>query len=279
MHLNSGYEMPQMGLGVMRFGAEAETATVIGRAVEAGYRLFDTASIYGTEKALGEGLRHAGVPREDVFVTTKLWNDSQGSDASRSALDRSLEQLEFAYLDLYLIHWPLPMFDRYVETWRALIDLQSEGKIRSIGVSNFTEDHLKRLIRETGVAPSVNQVEMHPYFQQRRLLAYHDEHGIVTQAWSPFGGGGGGTAELLADPVVVRIAAKHKCTPSQVILRWHIDSGVAVIPKATSMAHLTENLASVQVQLDAEDVAILAELDREEGRSGPNPMTMNLVSL
>lgn len=279
LQLNSGYKMPQLGLGLMRFGAETETAAVIARAAEAGYRLFDTASVYGTEQQTGDGLRAIDVPRQDLFITTKLWNDSQGSDAPRRALDESLARLGLGYLDLYLIHWPLPMFDQYAETWRALIDLQQEGKIRSIGVSNFTEDHLDRIIGETGVAPAVNQVEMHPYFQQRSLRACHDRHGIVTQAWSPFGGGGSGEANLLADPIVGRIAAKHGRAPSQVILRWHISCGVSVIPKATSKAHLAGNMEAFGFDLDADDLGALAGLDREDGRCGPDPLTMDLRQL
>lgn len=276
LQLNSGYNMPQLGLGLMRFGAETETTAVIARAAEAGYRLFDTASVYGTEQQTGDGLRAIDVAREDLFITTKLWNDSQGSVAPRRALDESLARLGLAYLDLYLIHWPLPMFDQYAETWRALIDLQKEGKIRSIGVSNFTEDHLDRIIGETGVAPAVNQVEMHPYFQQRNLRAFHDRHAIVTQAWSPFGGGGSGEANLLADPMVVKIADKHGRTPSQVILSWHIRCGVSVIPKATSKAHLEANMNAFGFDLDDDDIALLAGLDRDDGRCGPDPLTMDM---
>lgn len=279
LQLNTGHKMPSLGLGLMRWGTETETAAVISRAYKAGYRLFDTASVYGTETQTGDGVRALDCPREELFITTKLWNDSHGIEAPRRAFEESLVRLGLAYLDLYLIHWPLPMYDQFVETWKALIELQKEGKIRSIGVSNFTEGHIKRLIDETGVAPAVNQVEMHPYFQQRSLRAYHDQQGIITQAWSPFGGGGTGSTDLLADPTVCRIAAKHARTPSQVILQWHISSGASVIPKSTSMEHLVENMAAFEVELDSDDLSELVKLDREDGRCGFDPMQMAMINL
>lgn len=197
--LNDGHSMPQLGLGLMRFGSEAETAAVLASAADAGYRLFDSAAVYGNEQQVGEGLRQSGLARDDMFVTTKLWNSEQGRDKPRAALEGSLQRLGLDRVDLYLIHWPLPMDDLYVETWRALIALREEGLVRSIGVSNFTEAHLGRLIAEIGIVPAVNQIEIHPRFQQRGLHAFHREHGIVSQAWSPFGGGGtGGGSPCLA---------------------------------------------------------------------------------
>ncbi len=279
MQLNDGNSIPQLGLGLMRFGAEAETSAVFCRAVEAGYRLFDTAAVYGTESQTGEGLRQSGCPREQLFVTTKLWNQNQGHDAARAAFADSLSLLGLDYLDLYLIHWPLPMFDQYVESWQALIELRDEGKVRSIGVSNFTIDQLERIIGETGVAPAVNQVEMHPYFQQRELRSFHDRHGIVTQAWSPFGGGGQGSADLLEDPVIAGIAERHGGKPSQVVLGWHIACGVSVIPKATSKAHLEENMGALDFNLDSDDLAAIAALDRADGRFGPDPVTFDVKVL
>lgn len=276
--LNGGTRMPQLGLGLMRFGDESATAGVMARAAAAGYRLFDTAAVYGNERQTGEGLRDLGLPRDELFITTKLWNDAQGPDAPRGALAASLEKLGLDHVDLYLIHWPLPMFDRYVETWRALITLRDEGKASAIGVSNFTVDQLERLVGETGVVPAVNQVEMHPYFQQRDLRAYHDRMGIVTQAWSPFGGGGTGAASLLADPVVIAIAARQGWTPSQVVLGWHLARGVSVIPKATSAEHLAQNMAATSLVLDAEDLARLDALDRADGRSGFDPMKMDIIN-
>jgi 2,5-diketo-D-gluconate reductase A len=277
--LNDGRSMPQMGLGLMRFGAEEETPAVFGRAVDAGYRLFDTAAVYGTEPQTGAGLRAVDCPREELFITTKLWNEEHSKGETIQACNASLARLQLDYLDLYLIHWPLPMFDRYIEAWQALIELQKSGKVRSIGVSNFTEEHLDRIIGETGVAPAVNQVEMHPYFQQESLRAYHDRHGIVTQAWSPIGGGWNGASDMRSDPVFEQIAKKHGRTPTQVILRWHIACGASMIPKATSSAHLVENMHSFGFDLDAEDLALIRSLDRPDGRMGFDPLTMDIVKL
>eukprot|EP01037_Dinobryon_pediforme_P010191 gene10191-10261_t len=277
--LNDGCAMPQLGLGLMRFGAETETAAVMGRAAAAGYRLFDGAAVYGNEAQMGQGLRACGQARGDVFVTTKLWNTQHGRDKPRAALAESLSRLGLDRIDLYLIHWPMPMVDLYVETWRALIDLQAEGLIGSIGVSNHTIDHLRRLIDETGVVPAVNQIEMHPRFQQRALNAFHTEHGIVTQAWSPFGGGGTGAVPLLAEPVLSQIVAKHACTASQVVLRWLTRSGASAIPKATSDRHLAENLASFAIDLDEADLAAIDGLDSHLGRTGPDPRTFAITSV
>lgn len=277
--LNNGRTMPQLGLGLMRFGSEAETAAVLTRAAQAGYRLFDSAAVYGNEAEVGDGLRQCGVPRDDLFVTTKLWNAEQGRDKPRAALKGSLERLGLDRIDLYLIHWPLPMLDLYVDSWRALIELRDEGLIGSIGVSNFTIEHLTRLIDETGVTPAVNQIEMHPRFQQRELHAFHAAHGIVSQAWSPFGGGGTGVAPLLDDPALTAIAARHGRTPSQVVLRWLTQSGASVIPKATGAAHLAQNMASLDFTLGAEDLAAIAALDSADGRTGPDPLTFALTDL
>lgn len=277
--LNDGRTMPQLGLGLMRFGSEAETAAVLTRAAEAGYRLFDSAAVYGNEREVGDGLRQCGVAGDERFVTTKLWNAEQGREKPRAALAGSLERLGLAQIDLYLIHWPLPMYDLYVDSWRALIELQGEGLIGSIGVSNFEIEHLDRIIGETGVVPAVNQIEMHPRFQQRNLHAFHAKHGIITQAWSPFGGGGSGTTPLLEEPALVAIAAKHGRTPSQVVLRWLIQSGASAIPKATSAAHLAQNMAALEFTLDTADLAAIAALDSAEGRTGPDPLTFALKAL
>ncbi len=277
--LNDGRTMPQLGLGLMRFGSEAETAAVIARAASAGYRLFDSAAVYGNEREVGDGLRQCRLARNDVFVTTKLWNTEHGRERPRAALTGSLRRLGLDRIDLYLIHWPQPMDDLYVETWRALIELRDEGLIGSIGVSNHTIDQLRRLIDETGIVPAVNQIEKHPRFQQRDLCAFHARHGIVTQAWSPFGGGGTGAAPLLADDVLARIGAKHGRRPSQVVLRWLTQDGASAIPKATSAQHLAENIDSFAFDLDETDFAAIALLDSEHGRTGPDPRTFAVKNL
>lgn len=268
LKLNDGRSMPQFGLGLMRFGGEGETVTVINHAVKAGYRLFDTAAAYGTEPQTGEAFRGLNAMRAELFLTTKLWNDAHGKDAPMRAFDASMERLGLEYLDLYLVHWPLPMLDLYVDTWRAMIALRKEGRVKSIGVSNFTEQHLQRIMDATGVVPAVNQVEMHPYFQQRSLRRFHDKHGIVTQAWSPMGGS---FVKVLEEPAVSALAKKHGRTPSQIVLAWHISCGVSLIPKATSPKHLGENIAAYEVKLDKDDLAALSALDRVDGRAGPEP--------
>lgn len=278
MKLNDGHAMPQLGLGLMRFGAEDMTAEVIARAYDAGYRLFDTAAVYKTEAQTGDGVRALNCQRGDVYVTTKLWNACQGADKADAAIRDSLSEMGFDWLDLYLIHWPLPKRDLYVESWRALIGFREEGLTRSIGVSNFEIDHLQRLIDETGVVPAVNQIEVHPHFQQQELRAFHDEHGIVTQAWSPFGGGGKGRiGATLEDPAIIGIAEKHGRSPAEVVLQWHVASGMSVIPKATSRAHLDANLAALTLKLDDDDMAAIAGLDSAEGRVGPDPAVFDYV--
>ena len=261
--LNDGARMPQFGLGVWKT-AQGEAPEVVRTAVAAGYRLVDTAAIYGNEAGVGEGLRGA----KDVFVTTKLWNDRQGFDSTLAACDESLKRLGRDSVDLYLIHWPRPDMDRYVDSWRALIRLKAEGKAGSIGVSNFEPEHLERIIGETGVVPAVNQIELHPRFQQARLRAAHAKHGIATESWSPLGQG-----SELDDPVIVRIADKHSKTPAQAVIRWHLDQGLIVIPKSSNTGRIRENLAVFDFTLDAEDMAAIAALDRADGRVGPNPLT------
>jgi 2,5-diketo-D-gluconate reductase A len=261
--LNDGALMPQFGLGVWKT-APGEAPDVVRTAIAAGYRLVDTAAIYGNEEGVGEGLRGA----KDVFLTTKLWNDRQGTESVFKACDESLKRLERTSVDLYLIHWPRPDMDRYVETWRTLIRLKDEGKARSIGVSNFQPEHLERIIGETGVVPAVNQIEVHPRFQQKALREAHAKHGVVTQSWSPLGQG-----TLLDDPTIVRIADKHGKTPAQAVIRWHLDLGLSVIPKSANAGRIRENLAVFDFALDGEDLAAMAALDRADGRVGPNPMT------
>ena len=267
MKLNDGREIPQLGLGVWQT-PPAETAAIVETAIRVGYRHIDTAAIYGNEAGVGQGVRASGVAREDVFVTTKLWNDAQGYDKALRAAQESLKRLGLDYFDLYLVHWPAPRRGLYVETWRALIALREQGLARCIGVSNFNADHLKRIVGETGVTPVLNQVELHPRFQQRALRAVHAEMGIVTESWAPLG-----RAQALANPVVAGIAAKHRRTPAQVVIRWHLEEGLVVIPKSARPERLRENFDVAGFALDAEDRAALAALDRADGRIGPDPET------
>lgn len=276
MVLNDGNAMPRLGLGLMRHSGKDMTSVVIRRAFDAGYRLFDTASVYGTEPQTGDAIRNLGVDRRETFVTSKLWNADQGADKARVALEGSLKRLGLDQLDLYLMHWPCPALGLYVETWQALIELKQAGLARSIGVSNFQIAHLEELIEKTQVVPAVNQVEVHPYFQQRQLHEFHQRHGIATQAWSPFGGGGKGTVgALLDDPLILEIAQKHGRSAAQVVLGWHLGMAISVIPKATSERHLSDNYDSLTLQLDTDDLAMMATLDRPDGRVGADPDTMN----
>ena len=260
--LNDGAVMPQFGLGVWQT-PDDEAPEAVRAAVSAGYRLVDTAAIYGNEPGVGRGLSGA----EGVYLTTKVWNDRQGFDTTLRAFDESERRLG-RRIDLYLIHWPRPDLDRYVDTWRALIRLKTEGKVGSIGVANFMPDQLERIIGETGVVPAVNQIELHPRFQQARLREAHAKHGIVTESWSPLGRG-----SLLDHPVIGRIATKHGKTPAQTIVRWHLDQGFVVIPKSANPGRIRQNIEVFDFRLDAEDLTALAALDSADGRTGPDPMT------
>lgn len=265
--LNDGRRMPQLGLGAWAIASE-EAAAVVHTAVDAGYRLVDTAAIYGNERGVGEGVRTCSAGREAVFLTTKLWNDRQGYDAALGAFERSLDRLGLDCVDLYLIHWPAPSRGLYVETWRAFMELAAQGRARSIGVSNFTIEDLRRLIGETGVTPAVNQIELHPRFQQKALRDFHAEHGIVTESWSPLGQG-----KLLDDPVLGDIARKHGKTPAQAVIRWHLELGLVVIPKSASPVRIAQNLDVFDFSLDAEDMERIAALDDAGGRIGLDPLT------
>jgi 2,5-diketo-D-gluconate reductase A len=265
--LHDGNIIPQLGLGVWQTPNDVAVSAV-KTAIESGYSHIDTAAIYGNEGGVGEGIRAAGIPRDRIFVTTKVWNADQGFDATLKAATTSLNRLGLDHVDLYLIHWPAPKKDLYVETWRALIRLKDKGKARSIGVSNFAVEHLDRIIGETGVSPVLNQIELHPRFQQRALRKAHTERGIATQSWSPLGQG-----TLLADPAIATIAAKHGRTPAQVIIRWHIDNGQIVIPKSVTTSRIVQNFDVFGFALDAEDLATIAKLDSSDGRIGPNPTT------
>ena len=263
--LRDGNTIPQLGLGVFQTPPDL-TGSVVKIALATGYRHIDTAAIYVNEVGVGEGLRTSELAREEIFVTTKLWNADQGFDAALKAFDHSVQRLGVDYLDLYLIHWPSPRRDLYVDSWRALARLKEEGRVRSIGVSNFGADHLRRIVDETGVTPVLNQIELHPHFQQRALIETHKALGIATQSWSPLGQG-----KELADPVIGAIAARHARTPAQVIIRWHLDSGLIVIPKSVTPKRIAENFDVFGFTLSAEDMAAIAKLDSADGRIGPDP--------
>ncbi len=265
--LNDGNTIPQVGLGVWQTPQDMTGAAVVA-ALKAGYRHVDTAAIYENEEGVGEGIRSSGVPRQEIFVTTKLWNENQGFDTTLKAFDQSLKRLKLDHVDLYLIHWPSPRRGLYLDTWRALVRLKSEGRARSIGVSNFEAEHLNRIVEETGIVPVINQIELHPDFQQRQLRDVHAKLGIVTQSWSPLGQG-----KLLKDPTIAAIAAKHKRTPAQIVIRWHIDNGLVVIPKSVTPSRIVENFDVFGFQLTADDLAAIAKLDSHDARIGPNPMT------
>lgn len=260
--LNDGRTMPQLGLGTYKI-PDSQAAMVVRQGIDAGFTLVDTAAIYGNERGVGDG-----VSGSDVFLTTKLWNDRQGDPAA--ALDESLALLGVEAVDLYLIHWPCPGQGDYVDAWKALIDLRAAGKARSIGVSNFLPDHLAAIIDATGVTPVVNQIELHPDFQQRDARAWHADHDIVTQSWSPIGQG----KTLLDNATIRRIADKHARSSAQVVLAWHLALGLSPIPKASSPDHLSDNFAALDLTLDDEDMTAIAALDRDDGRMGPDPRSM-----
>ena len=267
--LNNGVSMPQLGFGVFQVPAE-ETAETVAEALRAGYRGIDTAKAYGNEEGVAKAIRESGIAREDLFVTTKLWNDDHGYDQTLRAFDASLARLELDHLDLYLVHWPTPKRDTYVETWRAFEKLQADGRVWAIGVSNFQPAHLRRLVDETGAVPAVNQIELHPYLQQAELRGMHGDLGIATEAWSPLAKGG----DLLGEQALVELADKHGRTPAQVVIRWHLQLGNVVIPKSVTPARIRENLDVFGFALDDEDIARLSTLERGL-RTGPNPDTFN----
>lgn len=263
--MNDGRSIPQLGFGLWQVPAD-QTARVVREGLAAGYRLIDGAAIYGNEEGLGEGLRSTDVPRGQIFVTTKVWNDRHGRDAARRAADESLKRIGTDYLDCLLIHWPCPDQDRYVETWQALIELRDEGRVRSIGVSNFMAPHLERIIGETGVTPVLNQIELHPRLTQVELRALHARLGIVTQSWTPLGQG-----RAFAAPAVQAAAARTGKTPAQVILRWHVQLGCSVIPRSTRAEGLAENLLLQDFELTGGEMEAIALLDAGE-RTGPDPL-------
>ena len=267
--LNNKIEMPQLGFGVFLVPPD-EVVEPVRTALDAGYRLIDTATLYGNEEGVGRAIRDSGIARDELFVTTKVWNTDQGYDETLRAFDNSQKLLGLDVLDLYLIHWPAPQRDRYVDTWKAFERLYDDGRVRAIGVSNFTVAHLTRLLDETDVVPAVNQVELHPGFPQKQLRDFHDSRGIVTESWSPLGRGHG----LLDQPTVSDIAEKHNRTAAQVVLRWHVQLGLVVIPKSVRAERIRENVGIFDFELGPDEMAALSGLT-EPGRIGPDPDTMN----
>jgi diketogulonate reductase-like aldo/keto reductase len=263
--LNNGVAIPQLGFGVFKV-PPAETAQIVKQALSAGYRHIDTAAMYGNEAGVGQAIAESGIPRDELFVTTKLNNDAHGTDEALRAFEDSRRKLGLDVVDLYLIHWPLPSQDRYVETWRALEKLRDDGVVRAIGVSNFHPAHLQRLLDETGTVPALNQIELHPYLTQEALRGFDAEHGIATEAWSPLARGG----TLLRDHVVTSIAEKHGRTPAQVVLRWHLQLGNVVIPKSATPSRIEDNFAVFDFELADDDMAAISGLNRDE-RTGPDP--------
>ena len=264
LDMNTGAPIPQLGFGVFQVPPE-DTADAVRLAFDAGYRHIDTARIYGNEEGVGQAFAASGLAREDVFVTTKVWNDDQGRERAREAFDASLRRLGLDHVDLYLIHWPAPDQDRYVETWKALEEIHADGRARAIGVSNFHVPHLERLLDECEFVPALNQIELSPQLQQAELRRFHAEHGILTEAWSPLAQG-----EVLGDPVIGAIAEGHVKSPAQVVLRWHLQLGNVVIPKSVTPARIAENIDVFDFELSADELQRLEGLEAGR-RTGPDP--------
>ena len=264
--LNNGIEMPQLGYGVFQV-PDAETTAAVAAALDAGYRSIDTAAIYGNEAGVGRAIAESGIPRDELFVTSKVWISDHGYDAALRAYDASLERLGLDHLDLYLIHWPAPALATYPETWRALESLYADGRVRALGVSNFEPEHLARIASEGGVVPAVNQV--HPALQNRAVAEANAQRGILTEAWSPLAQGA-----VLSDRSVVEIAERHERTPAQIVLRWHLQQGRIVIPKSVTPARIAENLDVFGFELTDDELAAVDRLERD-GRTGPRPAAFN----
>jgi 2,5-diketo-D-gluconate reductase A len=271
LRLNNGVEIPQLGFGVFQVPPD-EVIDPVRVAIESGYRLIDTAAAYQNEEGVGKAIADSGVARGDLFITTKLWNADQGYDEALRAFDTSLGKLGLDTVDLYLIHWPLPKRDRYVDTWKALEKIYADGRARAVGVSNFTERHLNRLLGETGVVPAINQVELHPKLPQEELRAFHAAHGITTEAWSPIGQGQG----LLEDPTLAAIADSTGKSPAQVVLRWHLQLGNVAIPKSVTPDRIRQNIEVFDFELSEGDMGAITALAAGE-RVGPDPETFDVA--
>lgn len=268
---HDGRKAPQLGFGTWQIPDE-DVPAAIHTALEAGYRSIDTAYSYYNEAGVGKGIAQSGVPRDELFVATKVWNNRHGHDSTKAALHESLDRMQLDYVDLYLIHWPVPKENNYIEAWAALIQLRDEGRAKSIGVCNFQIPHLQKLLDKTGVLPVVNQIELHPYFQQSELRAYHADHEIITEAWGPLGRG-----TILEDPVLNAIAHKHQVSAARVVLAWHIQLGNMVVPKSVTPSRIADNINIFGIHLDDEDIAQIAALDKDDGRIGPDPDLFNLM--
>lgn len=268
--LNSGFAIPQLGFGVFKVDP-AETERIVSDALEVGYRHIDTAAIYGNEDGVGRAIVASGIPRDELFITTKQWHNNQATDAARAAMDESLAKLGLDFVDLYLIHWPAPANDRYVESWLALEQLQAEGKTRSIGVSNFLVPHLERILAEGSVVPAVNQIELHPALQQPEVTSFARSKGIEIESWGPLGQG---KYDLFGERAVADAAAAHGKTPAQVVIRWHLQTGNIVFPKSNRRERMAENFDVFGFELTAAEVAAISVLERG-GRVGSHPDTVN----
>lgn len=265
LKMNDGNTIPQLGYGVWKISDEDAEGSVL-QALKTGYRHIDTAKIYNNEGGVGRGIAASDIAREKIFITTKVWNSDQGYDETLKAFDESAKLLGVKTIDMYLIHWPMPVRDKFVETWKALIRLRQENRVRSIGVCNFRIADLERLLKETGVAPAVNQVELHPQFQQKELRIFHEKNNILTEAWAPLGRG-----LFFDDPLLQSIAEEHSKTVAQIVLRWHMELGTIAIPKSQSAARMAENFDIFDFKLTASDHDKIASLDKIDGRMGPNP--------
>jgi 2,5-diketo-D-gluconate reductase A len=265
--LNDKTLIPQLGYGLWQVPDEDAEKCCL-EALRLGYRSIDSAQIYQNEAGLGRAIRRSEIPRHELFITTKVWNSEHGYDSTLKSFDESLKKLQLETLDLFLIHWPAPHKNAYLETWNALIELKKQGRVKAIGVSNFHQPHLEKIIGETGVVPAINQIELHPKFQQTELRSFHQKHGIQTECWSPLGQG-----QLLSDPTLHKLAQKHHKSVAQIIIRWHLEQSLIVIPKTVTPARMKENLDVFDFKLSTDDLATIARLDDKDGRIGPNPET------